>query len=874
MVYTINPWLDFRLENTFTYPYDVTENMESGLSDVYKRELPWLLASLSHFGNLIQTGDVDPATGRGDLSTEKLLEIARLCSDEMLATDLHDELMEMLNAFDNDRCIVVPPNVLPRENANTRPSAFPDLADYDEIIFFYRFPPDKYCIYHAFATPGEENKTKITVEGYFIGAVEIPEADQFLLIVFTALRLSFTLPLVIWNRRVHVPVNFTTNNHFFAFLFMDYLQRHGNYLDISTHQITNHKFHLPQMTEYIQLHDAELGSLHLNTVTHASHPFTKLDLSKVDKKELKLERERLLDLKLLGWAVIDVVGDGNCGYYSFLLGLENVGIMNFYVDTSEDRFVPMKSNVPWQEQVLLLRETLERHSRRLLATIYHKDKRDVAGELMWLVAGVATDEEIDGTSESYGLSDYFVKEDFRRKQYFNAEFGTDHTAYHMQPYWAAHVLASLYQLRVILYVMNASETTYSWSLMSFEYKHPEHSINNPHVQIEWITDLNNTSDLSRVRISDMEFRRVSTIEILYQTGFLTTGAHNVQHFQFLRRVIYSGVSRPPEPSSTTLRTELEKQDDAIPYWVETRSQGTPEKIHAKRKRMFKKQSRKRQQTLERRQSANDTRKFNEMCWKGLIPATRMIFDSSEHKYFICNLGQNEWKEGEHVTKMLVEDIRLCHELLVEKATRSPDRWVGPTIADSGEAVAPPELCTNVPTIYQQHNRPFCLTYSLASALFYCGFKDEAQCLAEGAEPISTLDFDAQNAVLMSFMRNLVPLIGRPMLFGIRTKSPSRIKRNLTWEELFTEFTIYPTIVVPIQPNGICTHAFCVVDDLIFDSITTHALKLREESVKWIFNDADTKIYYALRFKTKWSPEGMKVKGQYSRTLQTNWKHAL
>ncbi|MFN7263284.1 MAG: hypothetical protein ACK5TW_00230 [Cyanobacteriota bacterium] len=320
--------------------------------------------------------------------------------------------------------------------------------------------------------------------------------------------------------------------------------------------------------------------------------------------------------------------------------------------------------------------------------------------------------------------------------------------------------------------------------------------------------------------------------------------------------------------------ELKKQDDAIPYWVETRSQVAQEKTPAKRKRMFAKQSRKRQQRQERTEKANDTRKFNKMCWKGLIPATRMLFDSSEHKYFICNLGQHEWKEGEHVTKTLVEDIRLCHELLVEKATRSPDRWVGPTIADSGEAVAPPELCTNVPTIYQQHNRPFCLTYSLASALFYCGFKDEAQCLAEGAEPISTLDFDAQNTVLMSFMRNLVPLIGRPTLYGIRTKSPSRIKRDLTWEELFTDFTPYPTIVVPILPNGICTHAFCVVDDLIFDSITTHALQLREESVKWIFNDTDTKIYYAQRFKTKWSPKGMKVKGRYSRTLQTNWNRAL
>ena len=58
MVYTINPWLDFRLENTFAYPYDVTENMQPELSDVYERELPWLLESLSHFGNLIKTREV------------------------------------------------------------------------------------------------------------------------------------------------------------------------------------------------------------------------------------------------------------------------------------------------------------------------------------------------------------------------------------------------------------------------------------------------------------------------------------------------------------------------------------------------------------------------------------------------------------------------------------------------------------------------------------------------------------------------------------------------------------------------------------------------------------------------------------------------
>ncbi|MFN7263283.1 MAG: hypothetical protein ACK5TW_00225, partial [Cyanobacteriota bacterium] len=284
--------------------------------------------------------------------------------------------------------------------------------------------------------------------------------------------------------------------------------------------------------EYIQLHDAALGSLHLNAVTHASHPFTKLDLTKVDKNELKLERERLLDLKSSGWAVIDVVGDGNCGYYSFLLGLENIWILNYYVDTSEDRFLPMNRNHPWQEKVVHLRERLQSHSQMLLSTMYPRDKRDFS-ELMWIVAAVATNEEIDGTSETYGLSDYFAREDFRRQQYFNSAFGTDYTEFHMQPFWAGHVLASLHHIRVIVYVMNANEVSHSWSIMSFEYKNPEHTINKPHVQVDWTTDLSDKADLSRVRISDVEFRRVPTIEILYQTGFFTNGSNNTQHFQFL-----------------------------------------------------------------------------------------------------------------------------------------------------------------------------------------------------------------------------------------------------------------------------------------------------------------------------------------------------
>ena len=178
--------------------------------------------------------------------------------------------------------------------------------------------------------------------------------------------------------------------------------------------------------------------------------------------------------------------------------------------------------------------------------------------------------------------------------------------------------------------------------------------------------------------------------------------------------------------------------------------------------------------------------------------------------------------------------------------------------------------TNVRTIYQQHGNPYCLTYSLASALFYCDFKTEAQILAEQAPQIIQFDFEESLLVLRTFMQNLVPVIGLPTLYGIRTKRHSRVKRRLTWDELFMNLTPYPTIVIPMMPDGRATHAFCVVDDLIFDSVTPQALQLRKESIDWIFNGSEVTLHRALRFNMKVSPPGTKVDGQYQRLVVTHW----
>jgi hypothetical protein len=212
------------------------------------------------------------------------------------------------------------------------------------------------------------------------------------------------------------------------------------------------------------------------------------------------------------------------------------------------------------------------------------------------------------------------------------------------------------------------------------------------------------------------------------------------------------------------------------------------------------------------------------------------------------------------------------DLLVDAAVNYQDEWMGPNVGDaSTNGTAPLELCSSVPTLFQQLEKPYCLSYSLASALFYCGFKEEAIELSKQADFFAGLACDEAIDQLRSFMSNLVPLIGQATVYGIRTGRHNRFIRELEWKTLYTEITPYPTVVIPrSEENGVATHAFCVVDDLIFDSITPKALRLQPEVVKWIFNDEETKIYRALRFETKISPPGCKVKGAYRREVTYHW----
>jgi len=100
--------------------------------------------------------------------------------------------------------------------------------------------------------------------------------------------------------------------------------------------------------------------------------------------------------------------------------------------------------------------------------------------------------------------------------------------------------------------------------------------------------------------------------------------------------------------------------------------------------------------------------------------------------------------GELQRPVLAQDVQNLDRSLVKHAQMNPNRWIGPSLGDPGDpgnGDAPTILVTNIKTIYQQHLNPFCLTFSLASALFYCGFKSAASDLAGQAPLFKEMHFD-------------------------------------------------------------------------------------------------------------------------------------
>jgi hypothetical protein len=202
--------------------------------------------------------------------------------------------------------------------------------------------------------------------------------------------------------------------------------------------------------------------------------------------------------------------------------------------------------------------------------------------------------------------------------------------------------------------------------------------------------------------------------------------------------------------------------------------------------------------------------------------------------------------------------------LVRKA---PKNWFPVVVGKKRDYddIASPELTTGIKIRFEQMNTQRCLFKSLASALFYCGYKVAANYMSQKAWKVESLPMKDALDKLTDCMREQLPVIGVPEVFNSYRQDRLR-RRVLTKKQFLEERTPYPTVVIPLCTDGSVSHAFCAVDDLIFDSTQVKALKLREDSLDWICGASGCQnIYLALRFNY-----AHQTKAKFERCMRKNW----
>ena len=830
------------------------------------------------------------------------------------------------------RISILPTSVLP--TSDSEDLLHPELSKRKEakhILFYQHLSDNNWVILLAnlrYDAP--------TVDAYFIGHVELSDLDP---IVDRLTKLYWTRGVrrstrIIWTQRVYVPGRFSTDNTFMSFTLLLLLQRSYAYLDLTMDLMNSYKFKLPKLLQLLQGHDRWLGELKIEELSKSSLPFI------ADGYE---GRDNLEDLYRLGWTVRDVLGDGNCGFYALLLGLLNIGIREF--DANKDN---------WRRILFKFRNSLRIHSQHMLKSIYPRKPWEDCNSIAWIVAQATNEKETKSLTESLAPTRCRKPDD-----YLTAKF-KECTDYHMNPGWAPHVLASRYQIRVIVYLMVVQGEKHSWSIQTFEYANDRHvSSQAPHVKVEQLYDLTDFEAFKAARISDEEFKRIPTIEILFQTGFEEDSTH---HFQYLQRSVCSSIREQSSFPQGTLKEFLRVQADAqhSPEPINKASENTEDLMDLLLEDFMDLDPRSDKELLEGASLFDTIQKTPPRMAKGTKRSIKTPLFLYTKKPAIrvtaamdamppTGRAVRQEVPSSHVTASAESLVggpppvpvreplnhmgssRKAAPTRVNARSRAtePNVPVPPTMREAppsqenrireslgggrqpvpipqppvpipqppvpipqppipipvapipipapipGNRVnAPIELVTDVVSMYQQEERSFSLCYPMANALDYAEYSTQAVEILLEADRVASSGSEHQIGKLTQAMQAIIPVIASPTIFNNRLTTSNRsMKRKLKWSDLFQERSEYPTIVIV----GDYEHAFCVVDDLIFDSMSARALRLCMESVRWLCGgQEEPTIKSAYRYETKYSPPGIpkkhRTKGVYMHKPRNNWNH--
>ena len=176
--------------------------------------------------------------------------------------------------------------------------------------------------------------------------------------------------------------------------------------------------------------------------------------------------------------------------------------------------------------------------------------------------------------------------------------------------------------------------------------------------------------------------------------------------------------------------------------------------------------------------------------------------------------------------------------------------------------------TDVIVHYQQNDTDQCLICGFASALFYIGLKTSAQELYDMAEKFEHVPSNMAVPNLLNLVVKHIPVLGGYKVYNtfFHKKRKRRNKRWITIEEVCKTTSPFPFLVILRGNDGSTNHAVTIIDDIIFDSTLTVAMKLVPSSFDWICGELGCDgIHVGIHFL-----DGYNTKQKLVRSCVKNW----
>ena len=207
-----------------------------------------------------------------------------------------------------------------------------------------------------------------------------------------------------------------------------------------------------------------------------------------------------------------------------------------------------------------------------------------------------------------------------------------------------------------------------------------------------------------------------------------------------------------------------------------------------------------------------------------------------HHYKVMEIKNGERKISKD--KVTAEWIKLNFhpDFLLACRMRSGE-WLPVPLGDFRPAADPNTgtLETNVSVRFiQKEGENHCLFYSVASTLWYLGYKRAAKALQAQAVNAENAPSSTQLKQLMTILRLKHQQFGRHVKYNRPTSNGGT--RTLDLGDLFLNGTARPIVAIPLGNDGSVTHAVCIIDFLVFDSTQPKALRLCRETIDSVCGD--------------------------------------